>query len=95
MSLVEVLNNIKKKGVDIYKIRKVIEEYERFSVYVNDYITKSDMIALILNYHFPSKDELYNDILTLLSLYMDTVERMPMDDKKRFIDLIIDYLDHR
>ena len=95
MPLIEVLNRIKKHDVDSFKIKRMLEEYERLSVYANDYISKGDIAVLVLYYHFPQKDEVHEDIDALLGFYMETAERMPMDDKKRLIDLIFDYLDHK
>jgi len=95
VSLIETLDKIKKKDVDALKVKKVLEEYERFVIYADDYVTKYDIATLILNYHFPQKDELHADMDVLLGLYIDTAGRMSMDDKRRFIDFIYDYLDHR
>jgi len=94
VSLIEILDKIKKNNVDAYKIRKVLEEYETFSAYTNDYITKYDMMTLILYYHFPQKDELHECVSDLLNMYIETAERMPMENKKKLIDFIVDYLDH-
>jgi len=95
VSLIEVLDNIKKKGVDAYKVRKVLEEYERLSTYANDYITVYDIMTLILYYHFPQDDEVHEAVADLLGIYVDTMNRVPMEDKKRIIDLIVDYLDRK
>ena len=95
VSLIEVLDDIKKKGVDAYKIRKVLEEYERLVTYTNDYITKYDIVTLVVHYHFPQKDEVHESVSSLLGIYVDTMDRVPAEDKKRFIDLIVDYLDHK
>ena len=95
MSLIEILDNLKKKGVDAYKVRKVLEEYERLATYANDYITKYDISTLILYYHFPQNDEVHEGVADLLGVYVDTLDRVPAEDKKRFIDLIVDYLDHK
>ena len=95
VSLIEVLDDIKKKGVDAYKIRKVLEEYERLVTYTNDYITKYDIATLVVHYHFPQKDEVHESVSSLLGIYVDTMDRVPAEDKKRFIDLIVDYLDHK
>ena len=95
MSLIEILDNLKKKGVDPYKVRKVLEEYERLSTYANDYITKYDISTLVLYYHFPQNDEVHEGVADLLGVYVDTLDRVPAEDKKRLIDLIVDYLDRR
>ena len=95
VSLIEVLDDIKKKGVDAYKIRKVHEEYERLVTYTNDYITKYDIATLVVHYHFPQKDEVHESVSSLLGIYVDTMDRVPAEDKKIFIDRIVDYLDHK
>ena len=95
MSFIEILDRIKKKGVDALKIKQVLEEYERFAVFHNDYVGKYDIAVLVLFYHFPQNDELREDVDALLGFYIETTERMSMEDKRRFIDLIYDYLDHK
>jgi len=30
-----------------------------------------------------------------MGIYVDTMERVPAEDKKKLIDLIVDYLDHK
>jgi len=95
VSLIEILDNIKKNDVDPYKVRKVLEEYERLSTYANDYITKYDIMTLILYYHFPQNDKVHEAVADLLGIYVDTMDRIPAEDKKRIIDLIVDYLDRK
>ena len=95
MSFIEILDRIKKKDVDALKVKRMLEEYERFSVFANDYVGKYDIATLILFYHFPQKDELHEDIDALIGFYIETTERMSMEDKRRFIDLIYDYIDHK
>ncbi len=95
MSLIEVLDDIKKRNVDAYKIRKVLEEYERLSAYANDYISIYDIATLVVDFHFPQGDEVHECVSDLISMYMETVGRMPMEDRKRLIDLIVDYLDRK
>jgi len=94
VALIEVLDKIKEKGVNSYKIRQVLEEYERFSTYTDDFVSKYDIATLISYYNFPQNDALHDNVLALLDYYMETVKRMPMDDKKKLIDFIVDYLDH-
>ena len=95
MSFIEILDRIKKKNVDALKIKRLLEEYERFVVFANDYIGKYDIAVLVLFYHFPQKDELHEDVDSLIGFYIETTEKMSMEDKRRFIDLIYDYLDHK
>jgi hypothetical protein len=95
MSFIEILDRIKKKNVDALKIKNVLEEYERFTIFSNDYVSKYDIAVLVLFYHFPQKDELHEDVDALIGFYIETTERMSMEDKRRFIDLIYDYLDHK
>jgi len=95
MSLIEVLDEIKKKGVDAYKIKKMLEEYERLVTYTNDYVTKYDIATLVLYYHFPQKDDIHESVASLIGIYTDTMDRVPAEDRKKLIDLIVDYLDHR
>ena len=95
MTLIEVLDKIKEKGVDSYKIRQVLEQYERFSTYTDDFVNKYDIAMLVSCYHFPKNDAVHDNILALLDYYMETVKRMPMEDKKKLIDFIVDYLDRR
>jgi len=72
MSFIEILDRIKKKDVDALKIKNILQEYERFSVFANDYVGKYDIATLILSYHFPRNDELREDIDALVGFYIET-----------------------